>query len=72
MLYYSDMAPPIARADQVIRERVVTLKMADDEIELIELAAAAQGVSRSEFLRGTAISASAALLVPSAYGAAST
>lgn len=66
------MAPPIARADQVVREHVVTLKMAADEIELIELAAAAQGVSRSEFLRGTAINASAALLLPNAFGAAST
>lgn len=64
------MAPPIAREDQVVRERVVTLKMADDEIEMIELAAAKLGVSRSEFLRGTAISA--ATYVPSANGAAST
>jgi len=66
------MARTAARADQVNREHVVSLKMAADEIELIELAAAAKGVTRSEFLRGTAISASAALLVPSAYGAAST
>jgi uncharacterized protein (DUF1778 family) len=66
------MARPTVRADQVIREHVVSLKMAADEIELIELAAAAQGVSRSEFLRGTAISASAALLVPNTFGAAST
>ena len=71
MPYSGVMAPPIARADQVVREHVVSLKMAQDEIELIELAAAAQGVSRSEFLRGTAISASAAYL-PSANGAAST
>lgn len=71
MPYTSDMAPPIAREDQVVREHVVSLKMAQDEIELIEAAAAAQGVSRSEFLRGTAISASVAYL-PNAYGAAST
>lgn len=62
---------PIHRADQVIRERVVSLKMAQDEIELIEAAAAAQGISRSEFLRGTAISASAAY-VPHTGGAANT
>lgn len=66
------MARPAARADKVARVNIVTLKMAPDEIELIELAAEQQGVSRSEFLRGTAISASAALLLPNNAGAAST
>jgi len=65
------MARPAARADKVPRVNIVTLKMAPDEIELIELAAAQQGVSRSEFLRGTAIT-SAALLLPNNAGAAST
>lgn len=61
---------PIARADQVIRHRVVAIKMADDEIEMIDQAAAAQGVTRSAYLRGTALAEASDVLVANTFGAA--
>lgn len=53
------MARPTARADKVNRDRQVTIRLAPDEVEWVSIAANAEGVSMAEFLRETAISASA-------------
>jgi predicted DNA binding CopG/RHH family protein len=68
------MARPAARADKVNRDRKVTIRLAPDEVELVSIAATAEGLSMAEFLRGTAISASASYVpdIQHAGGAAST
>jgi uncharacterized protein (DUF1778 family) len=51
------------------RTEVLPVRLAPQEVERITLAAEANGVSLSEFVRGTAVSASASY-VPDAQGAA--
>jgi uncharacterized protein (DUF1778 family) len=63
------MARPVKDPDKGQRERVLSVRLADEEVEQLSAAAAVAGVSLSEFVRGTAVSASASY-VPHAAGAA--
>lgn len=49
------MAPPRQRVDGVLRDRLCALRLADDELQLFQTAAADAGISVSAFLRGTAL-----------------
>lgn len=66
------MARPIADKDAGRRSEVLPpVRLAPKELEWIRIAAEAEGKSVSEFVRGTAVSASASY-VPNAHGAAVT
>lgn len=65
------MARPPADKEAGTRSEVLRVRLAPQEVEAIRFAAEAEGKSVAEFLRGTAVSASASY-VPNAQGAAVT
>lgn len=49
------MAPPRERPDGVLRDRMYALRLADDELQLFQTAAADAGISVSAFIRNAAL-----------------
>ena len=63
------MAPPRHRPDAA-RYRTITLRVADDELDQIQLAAAQAGVSTGAYVRGTALADLQRQQQPNTAGAA--
>lgn len=63
------MARPVKDPEIGARTEAVRVRLAPQEVEWISLAAEAEGVSLAEFVRGTAVSASASY-TPNTAGAA--